>query len=853
MRTSASSAAVLRALKRGTLTGLFGLLALPAFGQSLQQEVFDVDVGPTQLMTTDSNPGYGWFELGDGRLGILGLEANTDGVQVTTSAVKLRLGGKDWLLSGAAQYRLNPPSGKPTMEATLADPALCQDYGAPPPDPDPRNWIFRVLDASNNALLNPIREGTQAQYVLNGLVLVPEGQAKVRCYSGMATNGSLISLDRLFADGAEDALPDVEVAFYKNNDPLSDIDRISALSQGVGSNSTIIARVKNVGASTAKDVVVREAWIGMQGGIPAGICQTRVGVGVGVPGNWTTCETTKVDFSIGDLAVNAYRDYRIARAVSGVAGSNALLQVAAFSNPDSVSGLNDPTCPNSACPPESNLSNNSRTLVVTVVNEIKITLQTNVEGGSASHAEILNTSIQGCARSAGSNEVICDPQASGTMTFTAKLVGAGIGDYTFMGFGGCDAPQGQPLPPTDTGSYGYDVGSGGCTLTANFKKKPTISYDNGSVYGTVDLDPAGGKVHVGGTVTLSVSNLTSGKKVDKVEGFSIGGGAACPNITRQAGLDAWDIANVQASCGVKVFYVDKKVTVNTNLIGDVGDSTIDPVIMEEKPWGTYGYFFEVSLGSARRVVSATDDCGPGGAAGVFNQPSNEYKFLSSGGGLKPASGETCTVTIEFAKVTWTVTGTSSPLNGGSISFDNGGLVDDGSRINFTVSSSPTYHLVATPGVSGGSHCGNVQPEVGGGWSVGPIEGAGCEVSAEFSNLHEIKVKISSQTQNQGQLSCYTGSAPHSGTCVKINDELTISNIIYGERALFLAAPDDSADVVVVENPSGTPGCFGFYSAGTTQGVSTMSSPAAGVTNDCLLEIKFETPILRPGRSASVGG
>ena len=178
-------------------------------------------------------------------------------------------------------------------------------------------------------------------------------------------------------------------------------------------------------------------------------------------------------------------------------------------------------------------------------------------------------------------------------------------------------------------------------------------------------------------------------------------------------------------------------------------------------------------------------------------------------------------------------------------------MDDGERINFTVSLSPTYHLVAEPSVSSG--CGDVQPEVGGGWSAGPIEGAGCEVSANFSNLHEIKVKVSSQTQNQGQLSCYTGGTPHSGTCVDTDGELTISNITYGERALFSATPDDSGDVIVVENPSAATGCHNFYLAGTTQqGVSTISSPTGGVTNDCLLEVKFNTPIQRPGRSASAG-
>lgn len=839
-----TGAAALQAFRPAALVTLLALMASPAFSQTLQASD-DIDVGPTQLLTTDSNPDYGWFELGDGSMGVLKLDGNADGVMVTQSVVDIRLGNKDWKLSGNTQYMLAPSSGKPFLKATLAEPALCQDYGVAD-NPDTRSWVLKVDGGDGVTLLDPLREGSTMQYVLSGTrpVLVPQEQAKVRCYSSQAANGSLISLDRIFSDGVEEALPDVEVAFYKNNDPLSDTDRISALSQGVESNSTIIARVKNVGASTAKGVTVREAWLGMQGSIPAGSCETRFGVGVGVPGNWTNCATTKVDFSIPDLAVNAYRDYRIVREVSGAAGSNALLQVAAFSNPDSVGS-------NPTYPPESNFSNNSRTLVVTVVNEIKITLQTDVEGGSASHAEILNTSIQGCARSAGSNEVICNPQASGTMTFTAQLVGAGIGEYTFMGFDGCGEPQGQPLPPTDTGSYEYDVGNGSCTLKANFKKKPTISYDNGSEHGTVALQPAGGKVHVGGTVTLSVSGLAAGKKVDKVEGFSIGGGAACPNITRQAGLDAWDIADVQASCGVKVFYVDKKVTVKTYLTGDVGDSTIDPEIMEEMPWGTYGYLFEVSPGSARRAVSGTDDCGTSGPAGVFNQPSNEYRFLSSGGGLKPASGEECTVTITFEKVTWTVTGTSSPPNGGSISFGNAGVVDDGDRINFTVSSSSTYHLVGNPSVSGGQHCGNVQSEVGGGWSVGPIEGSGCGVSANFSNLHEIKVKVSSQTQNPGQLSCYAGSVPHSGTCgVDTNGELTISDIPYGERALFWATPDNGADVIIVENPSGAPGCSGFYSAGTTQGVSTISSPAGGVTNDCLLEIKFEPPILRPGRSVS---
>lgn len=842
MRTTSvpSGAVTPRVLRRSALACVLALAALPALGQHLQQD--GVNAEPTRVITTDGNPDYGWFELGDGRLGVLKLNDEADGVMsVTLSDVDIRLGNRDWKLDGAVEYTLSPAVGAPYIEAKLVDPAICQDYGVVS-NPDTRSWVLKVMGVNDVPLLDPLKEGTQMQYVLSGLrsVLVPEGQDKVRCYSGLAENGALISLDRIFFDGVEDAFPDVEVAYYAGSDPLTDAHRVSSLNQGVGSSREIIARVKNVGASTAQDVLVREAWIGVQGGAPTGGCQTRTGVGMGSPGTWGACGQNNVDFSIGNLAVNEYRDYKISRVISGQAGSSAHLQMAAFSNPATVGSAPQ-------YPPESNVSNNSRTLEITVVNEIKIILQTNVEGGSALHAEILNTPIQGCTRSAGSNEVICDPQASGTMTFTAQLVGAGIGDYTFMGFGGCGASQGQPLPPTHTGDYGYDVSSGSCTLTANFKKKPTVSYDNGLGNGTVALQPADGKVHVGGTVTLSVSDLTDGKKVDKIEGFSISGGDACQNITRQAGLDVWDIANVQASCGVKVFYVDKKVTVNTNLIGAVGDSAIVPVIREENPWGSSGYLFEVSLGSARSVVSATDDCGQSGPAGAFVHQSNQYQFSASGGGLKPANGETCTITIEFAKVTWTVTGVSSPSNGGSIIFDNNGVVDDGDRINFTVSLSPTYHLVAEPSISSG--CGNVQPEVGGGWSAGPIEGSGCVVSANFSNLHEIKVKVSSQTQNQGQLSCYTGSAPNSGDCAYTNGELTISNITYGERALFSATPGDSGDVIIVENPSGASGCSGFYVAGST----TISSPdQMGVTNDCHLEIRFQAPIQRPGRGAPVG-
>ncbi|MEB2315372.1 MAG: Ig-like domain-containing protein [Xanthomonadaceae bacterium] len=371
-------------------TSLLALAALAAVGMSgltlaqalefASMEPESIEAVPSdRLCTAGFNSVYGWFAVDSLGLGVLEIPGLTQGncSKATAAGLAVQMGGLTLPLAEQAVYALgvNPP----TLNLSLLEPVLCEDYY--PSGGGSSNWKLSVKDANDEVMRFNTGLGSETMpgvsslsYVLSSGALVPQradgGIQWLRCHAGLASNAVILpptpaNPDDIFSQGFEPLRADLRVEFL---DALTDAplasDRIEQFSAG-GSSVKFKVRISNVGDGVAENIRVRE-FVPTEANLLGPIversdCTDDMSQSCSnTGGNSSGIGTNRFAQNIGNLDPGEHREFTLERRSTGTNTdddqSMALIQVAAFSDPNTT--------------PESNYADNSRSLRIKVVNNM---------------------------------------------------------------------------------------------------------------------------------------------------------------------------------------------------------------------------------------------------------------------------------------------------------------------------------------------------------------------------------------------------------------------------------------------------------------------------------------------------
>lgn len=757
--------------------------------------------------TAGSNSQYGWFfhdptsilncasPLSDCKFGVWVVpNLGSSCVTATPANLRVRLGTSDLPLVGAAEYVLtaNPPQ----LLLSLLEPALCEDYGDG--NGGTTSWNLVVEDANGQNLLAPVKGVATLDYILTGAdsgVMVANGNVSLRCYSGMASNalppqtgpggpsGDVVFIDNFEPPYIPPTGPNLQVQFLRTNEPI--LNDLLIQGSGAAAEVEFTVRVTNIGNALAEDVRVREF-------VPTSSLllmptATRLGCthnsGTQCPnanGNSNGIGVNPLRFNIGNLAPGAFKDIVLRRHSNGSAANDqplALIQVAAFTSSN-----------------ELDHTDNSRSLRIQVVNQLQLTyvastdgVQGNTNGGTLS---VTNTPA-GCT--ASGSTVTCPPGTTG-LELTAAVTGTN-GNYSFNGFTGCTGN----ISGTSFTSTASTVS---CTLVADFRTKPTVTASVSGGHGTVT--PSSQVVNYGAQADVTITP-DLGYAVDTVTGCG---------ATQVGATTTWRTTPRVAptpNCAITAKFKARTSTV-TATAGPNGAITSAPSVTITYPT-VLAVFTVVPNQSYNPVVAASTTCT------TVNGP------VPIGGGVLVYSADNvigdCQIDFEFQLVTHPVTVANT--NNGALVLDSP-TVPHGQYAHFTVVPAAGYHLNGA--VTGTSACGTIQV-TGNTGTAGPIEAAGCELSAQFA-INEYTVTVSLAPDAAQYMTIGPKNATAFGT-----GPVVITPVVH----------NTSAEVWVVVQAGHfpifpiVPGC-NFISVGTDPNTQAAMYRALQVTDNCSVEVGF---------------
>ena len=752
-----------------------------------------------RFCTTASNSQYGWFfhdvttspdcaNSSTCRFGVW--EVSGLGGTCTTATpanLRVRLGATDLPLVGAAEYVLN--ANPPQLVVPLLEPALCEDYAAPGVL---GNWTLVIQDANGQDLLAPVKGVTTLSYILSGLdsgVMVANGNEDLRCYSGMAPNavpaqtgpGGPQSPDVVFIDDFEPPYipptgPNLQVAFLRADEtPVAN----DLLIQGSGAFAEVefTVRVTNIGNALAQDVRVREF-------VPtSSLLLMPTATRLGCKYNNTDCPNgigvnpLRLS-SMGNLNPGQSADIVLRRHSNGSAGSDqpmALIQVAAFT----ASGDLDH-------------ADNSRSLRIQVVNQLQVTYvaSTNgVQGNSTGGTLSVTNTPAGCT--ASGSTITCPPGTTG-LAFSA--VANTSDNYSFNAFTGC---SGQ-ISGTSFTSTAATVS---CTLVADFRTRPTVTAavqgGNGSV------TPTSQTIDYNTKASVTVAPDT-GYVVDTVTG------CGATQIGQSGVITTWQTTPRTASCGITAKF-KPQVSIVTATAGAHGTITTQNPVTLIYPYQLAQFTVVADL-SYETVVAASTTCA--NVVGPFANPFGPGLWY----GADNVLGD-CQIDFEFQLVTHPVTVANS--NNGTLTLGNS-PVPHGQFAQFTVVPAAGYHLDGA--VTGTSACGTIQV-TGTSGTAGPIEAAGCELTAEFA-LNEYTVTVSLAPDAVQYLTIGPKNASSGGIT-----PVVISPVVHGTSAeVWVFVPPGSFPIFPANQ------ACNFQYIGVDAGTSAQKYRILSVKDNCNVEI-----------------
>ncbi len=784
---------------------VLGMASVPLIAQAA---TLTLPAPGDRYCTAASNSQYGWFfhdvtanpdcaNSSTCRFGVWAVSGLGSTCTTATAAnLRMRLGGSDLPLIGAAEYVLN--SSPPQLVVPLLEPALCEDYYAGGGGTGAWNLVIR--DANDESLLAPVQGITTLNYILSGLdsgVMVANGNEDLRCYSGMAPNaappqdgpGSPANPDLLFIDDFEPPYvpptgPNLQVAFLRADEtPVAD----DLLIQGSGGAAEIefTVRVTNIGNALAQDVRVREF-------VPTSSLllmptATRVACtynGIPCPnanGNSNGIGPNPLRLSIGNLGPGNSADIVLRRHSNGSPGNDqptALIQVAAFTASDDLDH-----------------ADNSRSLRIQVVDQLQVTYAVSTDGTqgdpNGGTLSVTNTPT-GCTTSGST--ITCPPGTTG-LAFSA--IANSSGNYAFYRFTGC---AGQ-ISGTSFTSTSATVS---CTLVADFRTRLTVTAAVQGGNGTVT--PPSQTVDYNAQADVTVAPAT-GYAVDSVTGC----GATQVEPTK------WRTAPVTASCAITAKF-KPLVSIVTATAGPNGAITSANPVTIEYPI-QQAVFTVLPDQSFDPVVATSTTCV------TVNGPSpNPF-----GPGVMYAANNVlgdCQIDFEFQLVTHPVTVANS--NNGTLTLDNS-PVPHGQYAQFTVAPNAGYHLDGA--VTGTSVCGTIQV-TGTSGTAGPIEADGCELTAQFA-INEYTLTVQLATGEDGS----RGLIGDIGASVGTMGPVMITNVAHGTVAKFATFPVGAYGPLI--NSSDINVCnFQFSLPDSDLQTGKFAYKASAVTGDCTIEVGF---------------
>ncbi len=764
---------------------VFAALSMPATGQALPSA--DIMAAPSRLCTAESNPAYGWYELANGKQGVM-----TPGTTSCTSATALKFdaSGLSLPLVAAVDYDLNyAPPLLPKVTVPLLEPALCEDYN-PAGTVGSNNWLLILTDANSEFILgNPARGVTAVNYVLGPRALRPQyadmSVGWIRCHSGMSPNAVIEAPvedpDAIFADGFE-AGSDLRVEFL---DPITDTPIANdVLHQGdtPGSLVTFKVRVKNVGNIDAHDVRIRE-FVPTNAALLDPVV-TRTACVEDISG--LNCQgVNRLAENLPQLAAGAKKEYLLTRKSSSVdssAGqSMALIQVAVFSDP--------------VISPDQSRSDNSRSLRILVVDQVSVTGAVSTNGQSSSAGGSINIDTPtalGKQCVVTGQTAVCPPNTSGLVFNATALSG-----HTFTGFTGC---AGTTSNMTDSGGTFTTASAASCTVMANFYSMPTVAASVSGSNGTIS--PATQVIHYNTPATLTVTPST-GYEVNSING--------CGGVTHVSG-STWQTAPVTSACLVSVSFKAEQYTV-TVVAGPNGSVTsqnprvitypVQQAVFTALPDPSY----EVEIASTTTCATVNGPVPNPFGSGVMFEADNVTAD--------------CQIDLTFNLITYPVTVDSNMVNG-TLALDSSTVVH-GQNAAFTVLPAIGYHLDGP--VTGQPACGTINDN-GITGTAGPITSAGCELSADFAiNEYTVTVSVAPGTAAFGTI------AP-TGSSVGGPGPVVITPVTHGSSAEVLVFPDSG---YVAHFPVNSSCQFQYYGPDSSGGQKYRASV---VKDDCNISVEF---------------
>ena len=667
-----------------------------------------------RLCTAGFNPDYGWFEVASIGLGVLEIPGLTQGncSKATPAGLAVQMGGLTLPLAEQAVYTL--VSAPPTLNLSLLEPVLCEDYYAA--GGGSSNWKLSVKDANDETMRFNVGLGSETMpgvnslsYVLTSGALVPQrtdtGVQWLRCHAGLAPNAVSPTTgpgtaNHVFADGMEPSMADlrVELIDVQSGNPVAG----DVLQQSTTGNVQFKVRVSNKGTADAQNVRIREfvptASALMGPTVSRSSCFDH---GAGSACN-SGVGSLKLVENIGTLLKGTQREYTLTRKSSSVdtsaTQSMALIQVAAFSDPNAS--------------PDSNYADNSRSLRIEVVNQVQVTraVSTNNNPSDASGGLIIRVSAPtGCSAEAGT-VTTCPPGTHG-LEYSATA----ISGYTFTGFTGC---VGNTTGGTTTGGTFTTTMASTCTLTANFRTMPTVTASVSGGNGTVS--PASQAAHYNQPAPLTITPNV---------GYTVDTNATtgCGGIT-QVGGTSWQTAPVTGNCAVSVKFKVAQYTVTAT---STGNGTVSPEsvpVQHGQPAS-----FIVSPAANHHVSNVSSTCAS--FPGIWI---NGTEYL-----LTNITSD-CSVAFEFELITHSVV-VSPTIQNGTIKFldaSNNELpgttvaIPHGQKVRFKPVADSGYGFSGSPSAVSATNCSlnslawdfGIQAYVG---ETNPIVADNCTLSATF--------------------------------------------------------------------------------------------------------------------------
>lgn len=793
-----------------------GMVAMPAFSQSMWQAVEPEN----RLCTAGFNQDYGWFSVD----GLLGVHEAPGALDVGTclfaaSSVGMNLGGKVFPLNGDVVYSL--PSTY-NISAQLSEPALCEDYYGGTGEL-PNRWKLHVKDANNDSIfdaVNGIRGVDSLIYDLAASALAPSmvgaygATPWLRCHSGLDPNFQPDPVepsnpDRIHGDGFEDPVQqsseaNLQVQFYKDEAatiPLA--GDVVEQTNAPGETARYLVRIKNIGTDIAHGVRVRE-FVPTNASLLATTAARVSCIDRGsAPTGGTPCATGNgVPFfkDIGNLAADAHYDFVFERRSNGtVGGAQALIQVAAFANPGTTT--------------ESVVADNSRALRINVVNNIQVTYQvsTNDSVGNTSGGGIsVGGNTANCTPNPPSGSVLTCPPGTDGLVFTASA----NANYTFTGFSdslACGVSTGVNFTG---GTYTTNTATT-CTVTANFRTKPTVTL-NPIANGTINTPTNPQTVHYGdGNPATTADNAVF--VVTPNPGWSVVSATGCPSASHaNNGNGTWTITaeNVQAPCALTVGLFEAQYTVTATVLPG-GDGQPHGTVFGSSTavvgYHANGVSFSFNAQDATYSVDAiTTTCGGGSWYAHPNIPLR-YVFDVDGGVIS----SDCVVEAKFERIRHDVKIDplmTDTLANGHIEFIASGtteVVDPFNakvvhQSNVSVRMVPKigYHYVGNS-LTGSAACHNIGGDAVGptvedttanveGW-LGQIDGQPsgdpiCMIAASFApNAYTVRVRLAEgEDGSHGTISCHPDFAVNCQEILLDEEdenspvaEVVITNVVHG--------------------------------------------------------------------------